>query len=64
MTKKLWNRDFILLLQGTALSAVIYGFLGGVFPLYLVFAAGTLISLAPMLYLCFYRETKRFVLEH
>ena len=49
---------------GTALSAVIYGFLGDVFPLYLVFAAGTLISLAPMLYLCFHRETKRFVLEH
>lgn len=49
---------------GVALSAVIYGFLGDVFPLYLVFAAGTLISLAPMLYLCFHRETKRFVLEH
>ena len=49
---------------GTALSAVIYGALGDVFPLYLVFAAGNLISLAPMLYLCFNPKTKRFVLEH
>ncbi len=49
---------------GTALSALIYGFLGEVFPLYLVFAAGSALSLAPMLYLCFHPATKRFVLEH
>ena len=49
---------------GTALSAVIYGFLGDVFPIYLVFAAGNAISLLPMLYLCFHPRTKRFVLEH
>ena len=49
---------------GTALSAVIYGFLGDVFPLYLVFAAGNAISLLPMLYLCFHPNTKEFVLEH
>ena len=49
---------------GTALSAVIYGALGDVFPLYLVFTAGNLLSLVPMLYLCFNPRTKRFVLEH
>ena len=49
---------------GTALSAVIYGLLGDVFPLYLVFSVGNLLSLAPMLYLCFYPRTKAFVLSH
>lgn len=49
---------------GTALSAVIYGLLGDVFPLYLVFVVGTAISLLPMLYLCFHSKTKEFVLEH
>ena len=49
---------------GVALSALIYGFLGEVFPLYLVFAAGTIISLAPMLYMCFHKQTKAFILEH
>jgi predicted MFS family arabinose efflux permease len=49
---------------GNALSAVIYGLLGDVFPLYLVFAAGSVVSLAPMLYLCFHPKTKEFILEH
>ena len=49
---------------GTALSAVIYGFLGDAFPLYLVFLVGDLLSLAPMLYLCFNQRTREFVLEH
>lgn len=49
---------------GTALSTVIYGVLGDVMPLYLVFTVGNLISLGPMLYLCLHRETKKFVLEH
>lgn len=49
---------------GTALSAVIYGFLGEVFPLYLVFAAGSALSLIPMLYMCFHRHTREFVLTH
>ena len=49
---------------GTALSAVIFGVLGDVFPLYLVFTIGNLISLAPMLYLCFHPRTKNFVLEN
>jgi len=49
---------------GTALSTVIFGVLGDVMPLYLVFTVGNLISLGPMLYLCLHRETKKFVLEH
>ena len=49
---------------GAALSTVIFGVLGDVLPLYLVFTVGNLISLVPMLYLCLHRETKKFVLEH
>ncbi len=49
---------------GTALSAVIYGLLGDVFPLYLVFAAGNVLSLLPMLYMCFNKHTKAFILTH
>ena len=49
---------------GVALSAVIYGFLGDIFPMYLVFAAGSFISLFPMVYVCFHRQTKTFILEH
>ncbi len=49
---------------GVALSAVTYGFLGELFPLYLVFAVGTMISLFPMLYLCLHPRTRSFVLEH
>ena len=49
---------------GTALSAVLYGFLGDLFPLYLVFAVGNAISLAPMLYMCFHPRTKEFSLSH
>lgn len=49
---------------GIALSAVIYGLLGEMFPLYLAFAGGNIISLVPMLYMCFHRRTKEFVLEN
>ena len=49
---------------GTAISAVLYGILGDIFPLYIVFAAGSLISLAPMLYLCFKPTTKKFIISH
>ena len=49
---------------GVALSAVLYGMLGDVFPLYLVFTAGCLLSLGPMLYLCFNRNIKEFILNH
>lgn len=49
---------------GTALSAVIYGVLGDMLPLYLVFSVGNLLSLVPMLYLCFNPRTKEFVINH
>lgn len=49
---------------GSALSAVVFGFLGEVFPLDVVFAVGSVISLAPMAYLCFHPKTKEFVLTH
>ena len=49
---------------GTALSAVIYGLLGELFPLYIIFAAGSAVSLVPMLYMCFNPKTKEFVLNH
>ncbi len=49
---------------GTALSAVIYGVLGDIFPLYLVFTVGSLLSALPMLYLCLNPRTKEFVLNH
>ncbi len=49
---------------GCALSAVIYGFLGEFFPLYLVFAAGSLIALPLALYLFCRRSTREFILTH
>ena len=49
---------------GTALSAVIYGVLGDIFPLYLVFVIGSAISIVPMLYMCFHPRTRSFVLSH
>ena len=49
---------------GTALSAVIYGVLGDILPLYLVFTVGNLLSLVPMLYMCFNPRTREFVLTH
>ena len=49
---------------GIALSSVIYGILGDIFPLYIVFAIGSAISLAPMLFLCFHNRTRSFILSH
>ena len=49
---------------GSAISAVLYGMLGDVFPLYIVFVVGTIISLVPMLYLCCSPKTKAFILAH
>ncbi len=49
---------------GIALSALAYGFLGDVFPLFIVFTVGSLLSLAPMLYLCFNPQIKSFILEN
>ena len=49
---------------GSALSAVIYGLLGEVMPLYLLFSLGSAISLVPMMYLCLSPRTKEFILNH
>ena len=49
---------------GTALSALLYGMLGDVLPMYIVFAAGNFLSLLPMLYLCFHRQTKAFIITN
>ncbi len=46
---------------GCALSAVIFGVLGDIFPLYLVFVCGSLLSMLPMLYLCCHRHTREFI---
>ncbi len=46
---------------GSALSAVIYGFLGEIFPLYIVFAVGSALSLPVLIFTCFHPEIKRFV---
>lgn len=49
---------------GSALSSVIYGLLGDVFPLYLVFVAGTVLSLVPMVYTFFNPKIREFILNH
>lgn len=46
---------------GSALSSLIYGVLGDIFPLYIVFVIGAAISLLPMLYLCAHPKTKAFI---
>ena len=49
---------------GCALSAVIYGVLGEFFPLYLVFAAGSIIALPFALYIFLHRSTREFIFTH
>ena len=49
---------------GMALSTVTYGFLGDIFPLYMVFVAGGILTLLPMCYLCLHPKVKEFVLQH
>ena len=48
---------------GTALSTLIYGFLGDIFPLYLVFVAGSALGIIPMLYMCLHPRTRQFILN-
>ena len=95
MHTRLWNKDYILMLQGNAvfnaslmlalpeenrgailgfvsaastggcaLSAVIFGVLGDIFPLYLVFVAGNVLTILPMLYLCLHRSTREFIISN
>ena len=48
---------------GSALSAVIYGFLGEFFPLYILFSIGSALSLPLMIYMCFHPRVKQFIQE-
>ena len=49
---------------GCALSAVIFGVLCDVFPLYLVFVIGNMLTILPMLHLCLHKNTRAFILNH
>ncbi len=49
---------------GMALSSVIYGVLGDFFPLQYLFAVGTILSFMPMMYLCFNKKTREFILSN
>ena len=49
---------------GCALSAVVYGVLGDLFPLDLVFVAGCVLALPFALYLFCHRSTRDFILTH
>ena len=49
---------------GCALSAVIFGVLGDVFPLCLVFVAGSLLTIPPMLYLGLHKNTREFIISN
>ena len=48
---------------GTAFSALTYGFLGDIFPLYVIFTIGSLLSLVPMMFMCFNYNIKKFIVE-
>lgn len=49
---------------GSALSAVIFGVLCDMFPIYLVFSAGMLLSVVPMVYLCAHKHMREFILNN
>ena len=49
---------------GCALSAVIYGALCDLFPVYLVFIAGFALSAVPTVYLCVHRNMREFIMTH
>ena len=51
-------------LGGCALSSVIFGALGDVFPLYLVFVVGSLLSTIPMAFMCLHKNAREFVLTN
>lgn len=49
---------------GSALSAVAYGIVGDMFPLYIVFTCGSILTILPMIYLCSHPKIKAFILSH
>ena len=49
---------------GCALSAIVYGLLCDIFPMLIVFTLGQVICLGPMIYLCFHKHCKEFILTN
>ena len=49
---------------GCAVSAILFGALCDVFPIYLVFVAGSVLSVPPMLYLCAHKNTREFIFSN
>ena len=49
---------------GSAFSALSYGVLGDIVPLYIVFSIGALLSVIPMMYMCFNKKVKSFIINN
>lgn len=49
---------------GVALSTLLYGFLGDLFPLHILFAIGTTLAIIPMLAVCFNKQTREFIISN
>ena len=49
---------------GCAISSILFGALCDVFPIYLVFVVGSVLSLLPMIYLCAHKKTREFILTN
>lgn len=49
---------------GSALSAVLFGILCDIFPVYLVFTAGNVLTILPMMYLCLHKNMREFILNN
>lgn len=48
---------------GCALSAVVFGVLGEMLPLYILFVMGNVLSIIPMIWMCLHKNTREFILE-
>ena len=53
-----------LSMGGCAISSVIFGVLGEMMPLYILFVAGNVVSIPLMIWMCLHKYTKEFILEH
>ena len=53
-----------LSMGGCAISSVIFGVLGEMMPLYILFVAGNVVSIPLMVWMCLHKYTKEFILEH
>ncbi len=53
-----------LSMGGCAISAVVFGVLGEIMPLYILFVAGNVVSIPLMMWMCLHKNTKEFILEH